>query len=693
MRYFHLILQKHRQGKQYENLPPPPKKILPALILAAFLPVQAAEVAGKYDLGTLKSNNSGNSYVDAISADGSLAAGTANNDNGEFHAIIWRGKDYGDKLDLGTLKSDNSGESRANALSADGSLAAGWAYSDKGGIRAIIWRGQDYGDKLDLGTLRSDNWGWAWVNALSADGLVAAGRADNYSGTLRATVWHGKDYGDKLDLGTLKSDNSGESRANALSADGSLAAGQAYNDRGEYRATVWRGRDYGEKLDLGTLKSDNSGESQANALSADGSLAAGQATNDNGESRATVWRGKNYGDRLDLGTLKSDNSGNSGVSALSADGSVAAGWADNDSGHNRAVVWHGQDYGDKLDLGTLKSDNSGKSWVNALSADGSIAAGQAYNDRGEYRATVWRISGLGAGGRIDAEHTRAALARMGRDGLAVAALQYHALARLRDRCLPQNGRACVQLRSGYAADGSRRDADTALSAAYRVSPSFAAGASLARSTARSLPDSYRRTSGNFGGSLFAQWQPAGGAWFVRPSLALNRYAVRPVRELLDNTEPASGRSHVKGLGAELAFGSDGNIWGWEAGIRHSRIKRAAYSEDYAVFPASYGDMRFHDTAAFAAAKAAYPLNARFSLTAEAAVERSLHTRKPEFTAELPYVGSFRYRPDYARTRGTFAAGLRYHPAPATALSLTPYVGKSLSKDTLRGIDFRLSHSF
>ena len=292
-----------------------------------------------------------------------------------------------------------------------------------------------------------------------------------------------------------------------------------------------------------------------------------------------------------------------------------------------------------------------------------------------------------------AEHTRTALARMGRDGLAVAALQYHALARLHDRCLPQNGRFCMQLRSGYAADGSRRDADTALSAAYRVSPSFAAGATLARSTARSLPDSYRRSSGNFGGSLFAQWQIGDGAWFVRPSLALNRYAVRPVRELLDNTEPASGRSHVKGLGAELAFGSDGNIWGWEAGIRHSRIKRAAYSEDYAVFPASYGDMRFHDTAAFAAAKAAYPLNARFSLTAEAAVERSLHTRKPEFTTELPYVGSFRYRPDYARTRGTFAAGLRYHPAPATALSLTPYVGKSLSKDTLRGIDFRLSHSF
>ena len=137
----------------------------------------------------------------------------------------------------------------------------------------------------------------------------------------------------------------------------------------------------------------------------------------------------------------------------------------------------------------------------------SVAAGLAHNDKGESRATVWRISGLNVAGRIDAEHTRAALARMGRDGLAVAALQYHALARLRDRCLPQNGRFCVQLRSGYAADGSRRDADTALSAAYRVSPSFAAGATLARSTARSLPDSYRRTSGNFGGSLFAQWQP------------------------------------------------------------------------------------------------------------------------------------------------------------------------------------------
>ena len=596
MRYFHLILQKHRQGKQYENLPPPPpKKILPALILAAFLPVQAAEVVGKYDLGTP-------SWWDSIvlSADGSLAAGLAFNDNGYKRAVVWRGKDYGGKLDLGTLKSDNSGES--------------------------------------------------WVNALSADGSLAAGVADNDDREGRATVWRGKDYGKKLDLGTLKSDNSGKSYAHALSADGSLAAGQAHNDSGESRATVWRGQDYGEKLDLGTLKSDNSGESEVNALSADGSVAAGSVY-----------------DKDDTGFALYQ--------------------------YRRAVVWHGQDYGDKLDLGTLKSDNSGKSTVRSLSADGSVAAGVADNDNGEERATVWRISGLNVTGRIDAEHTRAALARMGRDGLAVAALQYHALARLRDRCLPQNGRACVQLRSGYAADGSRRDADTAISAAYRVSPSFAAGASLARSTARSLPDSYRRSSGNFGGSLFAQWQIGDGTWFVRPSLALNRYAVRPVRELLDNTEPASGRSHVKGLGAELAFGRDGHIWSWEAGIRHSRIKRAAYSEDDAVFPARYGEMGFNDTAAFAAAKAAYPLNARFSLTAEAAVERSLHTRKPEFTAELPYVGSFRYRPDYARTRGTFAAGLRYHPAPATALSLTPYVGKSLSKDTLRGIDFRLSHSF
>ena len=596
------------------------------------------------------------------------------------------------KYDLGTLYSDNSGVSRAHALSADGSVTMGWVvFGDN--ARAAAWRGKNYGDKLNLGTLRSDdNSTGSGVYALSADGSVAAGWAYNDSEYPHAVVWRGRDYGDKLDLGTLKSDNSDWSWVNALSADGSVAAGWARDNGGRSRAVVWRGKDYSEKLDLGTLESGNLGYAHVYALSADGSVAAGFAYNGSAE-HAIIWRGKDYSEKLDLDSLSSYRWKDSRVYALSTEGSVAAGWAENDSGESRATVWHGKDYGDKLDLGTLKSDNSGKSWVNALSADGSIAAGQADNDNGEYRATVWRISGLNVAGRIDVEHTRAALARMGRDGLAVAALQYHALARLRDRCLPQNGRFCVQLRSGYAADGSRRDADTALSAAYRVSPSFAVGASLARSTARSLPDSYRRTGGNFGGSLFAQWQIGDGAWFVRPSLALNRYAVRPVRELLDNTEPASGRSHVKGLGAELAFGRDGSIWGWEAGIRHSRIKRAAYSEDDAVFPASYGEMGFNDTAAKAAAKAAYPLNARFSLTAEAAVERSLHTRKPEFTAELPYVGSFRYRPDYARTRGTFAAGLRYHPAPATALSLTPYVGKSLSKDTLRGIDFRLSHSF
>ena len=62
----------------------PLKKILPALILAAFMPVQAAEVVGKYDLGksVLWWDKA------ALSIDGSVAAGVAFNDNGYKRAVV-----------------------------------------------------------------------------------------------------------------------------------------------------------------------------------------------------------------------------------------------------------------------------------------------------------------------------------------------------------------------------------------------------------------------------------------------------------------------------------------------------------------------------------------------------------------------------------------------------------------------------
>ena len=43
-------------------------------------------------------------------------------------------------MDLGTLKSDNSGHSAVEALSADGKVAVGGADNDKGFSCAAVWR-------------------------------------------------------------------------------------------------------------------------------------------------------------------------------------------------------------------------------------------------------------------------------------------------------------------------------------------------------------------------------------------------------------------------------------------------------------------------------------------------------------------------------------------------------------------------
>lgn len=60
------------------------------------------------------------------------------------------GSNYADKLDLGTLKADNSGNSSVYALNADGKVAAGWADGDAVYYRATVWRLNLTGDHVEI---------------------------------------------------------------------------------------------------------------------------------------------------------------------------------------------------------------------------------------------------------------------------------------------------------------------------------------------------------------------------------------------------------------------------------------------------------------------------------------------------------------------------------------------------------------
>ena len=116
--------------------------------------------------------------------------GDAHNDNGEKRATVWSGSGWATKTDLGTLKSDNSGESKAFAASSDGSMVAGRADNDNGDYRATVWSGSGWATKTDLGTLKTDNSGVSSVEGISADGKFALGWAINDNGDRHAAVWN-----------------------------------------------------------------------------------------------------------------------------------------------------------------------------------------------------------------------------------------------------------------------------------------------------------------------------------------------------------------------------------------------------------------------------------------------------------------------------------------------------------------------
>ena len=196
--------------------------------------------ATKTQLGVLDDSYGTGGIASAVSDDGSIVVGSVSVDSSTLRhrAIVWSGRNWADKKDLGTLKRDNSGESYGNAVSGDGSLVFGDAENDNGDTHATVWSGSNWATKTDLGTLKSDNSGYSTARAASSDGSVVGGYAQNDNGNQRATVWSGSNWSTKTDLGTLKTDNSGNSVVYGISADGNFAVGQADNDN-YVRAAVW----------------------------------------------------------------------------------------------------------------------------------------------------------------------------------------------------------------------------------------------------------------------------------------------------------------------------------------------------------------------------------------------------------------------------------------------------------------------
>jgi probable HAF family extracellular repeat protein len=331
------------------------KLVKTSFLLAAAGASIHAQGQSMTDLGILLGGNY--SQPQAVSTNGAVVVGHADNNNGQNRAFRWTG---GVMTDLGTLGGNYS---IAKAVSADGAVVVGNAANNLNQNRAFRWTG---GFMTDLGTLVGGN--YSYGETVSADGAVVVGYANNNLNQDRAFRWTSADG--MTDLGTLSGALS--SYGVAVSADGAVVVGNAFNNVGQSRVFRWTG---GVMSDLGNIGGN---DSIANAVSADGAVVVGYANLANNHYHAFRWTSADG--MTDLGTLGGTFSY---ADAVSADGAVVVGYATNNLNQNRAFRWTG---GVMTDLGTLSGDLS---YAQDVSADGSVVVGYANLDNGQTRAFRW----------------------------------------------------------------------------------------------------------------------------------------------------------------------------------------------------------------------------------------------------------------------------------------------------------------
>jgi probable HAF family extracellular repeat protein len=259
------------------------------------------------DLGTLGGNDS---QAEAVSADGSVVVGYANNASNQGRAFRWTSAGM---VDLGTLGGNYS---FARAVSADGSVVVGEANNASNENRAFRWTSAGM---VDLGTLGGND---SYAYAVSADGTAVVGYGNNASNQYRAFRWTSAGM---VDLGTL---GGNFSYARAVSANGAVVVGDTRNASNQGRAFRWTSAGM---VDLGTLGGNHS---FARAVSADGSVVVGDAFNASNQERAFRWTSAEG--MTDLGTLGGNYSYASGVSA---NGAVVMGESNLANGQTRAFLY------------------------------------------------------------------------------------------------------------------------------------------------------------------------------------------------------------------------------------------------------------------------------------------------------------------------------------------------------------------
>ena len=694
---------------------------------------------------------SSGAYAQAVSRDGSVIVGSAyglvgNDQRGYLHAVAWRNGST-TPIDLGAGP-DGGSQSIATGVSADGSIIVG--SFTQGGFHGEFKRQAAYWANgattpTQLQPLPGKN--YATADIVSADGSIIVGQSDFYPCDpitqchQRATAWKKGSF-TPIDLGGLGGD---VSIPRGVSANGAVIVGSAALPDRNHRAVSWTDGAT-TPTNLGAMPGKRG--SFATAVSANGLVIIGVASNEIPVS---------YRIEPELREIRIDNQGlvwvngatkptvlgilpggrNSFAAAVSADGSVIVGTS-NSLRNNHAVMWiNGSPT--PIPLGPIGDRSSSTAY--AVSADGSVIAGRAYSPDTGNLTTLWKIvppnfkpepdptvdpqpdpktdpktdpkidpktdpSDCGPDYRrcivmIDVDSTLRSVGQFANDTFTVMEMQRLALRRLQDGCtVSAPGQTCYALTSGAGKLGGDSDMSSGFVLGHAFTDRFSAGVSLANSLQRNLPGTFDRTHNNIGGGLYAQF--AGGMgpanWYVRGSLAANRYDVARSRDRLGYTEAGAGDSAMKGWSASLELGRTHALehsaaLGYRVGLRHSDIRLAGYSENNAAFPFTYSGTRYLPTTAYLGASYAMPVASRFTWSLDADVEYDVARGAPSMSAQADYIGRFDMPSDFTRTRANLSTTLSYAVNNRMNIGLTPYVGRASTRDALYGAMVSLNGTF
>ncbi|WP_273726317.1 autotransporter domain-containing protein [Brucella gallinifaecis] len=621
---------------------------------------------GIVDIGSLGGTTS---YAIGVSADGNVVTGNSFiSGNTANHSFRWSLQDG--LTDLGTLGGELS---NSNAISADGSTIVGYSNIDNSEIRAFRWQ-QETG-MLSLGTLSGN---YSVARGVSADGSVIVGASDTSTGQLRAFRW----TADSGMVDIHPQDNDNYSIADLVSSDGAVVVGTAIFNSGFTEVFRWT-----SATGTVSLSSLGGGISHALAITKDGSAIVGYSYNANMETRAFRWTA---GDGMqDLGTI---GGANSVAWDVSDDGTVIAGTAQTAEGAAHAILWKFAKPNNEPEPEPEPGTGGKEPNEPSPGPGGHIPSVPPTGPQNPEPNPVM----------IDVDHTTQAV--MGLGGLSFSAIEAQRLTlnKLQNFCdVERAAQTCYSLFTDVSGFGGQKDLLTGFTIGHGFTDNFSAGVTIAHSFWRDLPDGFDSGSDNFGGGIFAQWKDktAIGDWYMRASLAANRYDTDITRPMFAYTEAGTGESRLQGWSTSLELGRTDNLnfhnarLGYYGGMRYSSLSMDGYTESNALFPFTYGDMKYELTTAYAGANFTMPLTDRIRWSINLEIEQDVAHKDPEFDARADYIGVLTLDSDFSHTRGSAWTSVSYAVSDAVELSLTPYVTRTASRDNAFGAMIRLSGKF